>query len=271
MNRYLCVALLIIVTVYIYMKFIHNNPTNAVNLVRRQFGLINKRSCPATYKVSTIYNKNHNAKGVISSCLFGNLSDTKVQNRYIAPLLESIRIAPYHIPEWVYRVYTDPRCPPHIVQQLIDAGAEIYMMNQPSVGTEGSMWRFLPASESLPFISVDSDEPVFMHAPYGMKWTEYIDEWLESDDTFFMHILYVLPIQAKFWGGKPGCIPEINKLINEYCASWYGNDEAFLTKIVLPMFREHGAYRPVTMVFNYIVCVVLLTTAIVCIPFLYQT
>lgn len=236
---------IVLLCVYLYLKFIYKNPTNIINIVRRMFGLIDPRTCAATYRVDRVYNKKHDAIGVISTSLFGRLNDAAIYKKYVVPMFESIKETSIHLPGWAYRVYTDPGCPSDIINQMVSNGAEVYVMNQESVGTEGSMWRFLPAAEPLPFICVDSDDRIYKHIPMGMVWTDYINSWLKSDSIFFQHTLYILPIQAKFWGGKGRCIPNINTLINKYCRSWYGNDEAFLTKVVLPMFRKYGVCHPV--------------------------
>jgi len=214
------------------------------NIYKRTFGIIYKQKVK-NFKVHKIYNKSTGKDGILSTCLYGNTNNKKIFDKYVRPLLKNIYHIKKYLPNWVYRVYLDPSISKNILQQLVNTKCEVYVMNKPSNGHEGSMWRFLPAQEDLPFISLDADD-ICKKKITEAFWVDYIEPWLKSDKQFFQHKCHfhnaVIPITAKYWGCKPGSIPNIDKLIDEYSDVWYGCDEAMLAKHVYPMLKTQGVY-----------------------------
>ena len=218
------------------------------SIVTRTLGLIEKHTS-RHFKVTRKYNINDEARGVFSTSLYGDDKHKKMYERYFIPLIKNIAILKKIFPKWVYRVYLDPRISTENRNKLIATRCEVYVMNQPSNGHEGSMWRFLPAGESKPFISMDADDIVNPKDKYcyDTYWTYHVRAWLRSSSTFFQHKLPIvntttIPLTAKYWGGKDYCIPDIKYLINRYCQTWYAADEAFLSKIIYPRLKKN-VYR----------------------------
>jgi hypothetical protein len=224
------------------------------SIIRRMFGMTRKKTRASefdTYEVARAINMNPRARGVISTCLYiandsNDINDAFI-SRYIDPLFSSIAAARQMLPDWAYRVYLDPRLAPLVLDSLVEAGAEVCIMNAPSRGHVGSKWRYLPAADHLPFLAVDSDDDIFIkYGKCGGALVKHLHSWLKSDDEFFqMHVyLYSLfiPIMGKYWGGKPNCIPNIHDLINMYTDDWYGCDESMLTREIYPLFKRRGVH-----------------------------
>ena len=119
-------------------------------------------------------------------------------------------------------------------------------MKKPSVGHEGSMWRFLPAKDELPFISIDIDEHFDKSKSLSEQpWYDDLDDWIDNSEKPFYQKretivnMFTIPITAKYWGSKNRAIPNIDELINDYSTTeWYGTDEAMLTKEIWPLLKR---------------------------------
>ena len=227
---------------------------NKTNIHYRTIGVIQKCSNNSHNYVNIIYNKcKFNPTGVLTTCLYGYDTKPTFKTRYIDNLIKSVKYAKVALPIWSYRVYIDPGLSTSTIDLLKNTGCELYIMKYPSKGHLGSLWRFLPACENLPFICLDADDGNFDEPNprylYDPKLTTYINKWLDSDKVFFQktqfiyNLIYLPPITAKNWGGKANCIPNIQELINQQCAKWYGTDEAFLTQYVWPLFKQQGYYH----------------------------
>jgi len=219
------------------------------SVFKRTFGIIDKNILKQRFRVSKIYNINIEAVGVLSTSLYGDDTDHKIYDRYVRPLLYNINIMKKHLPLWVYRVYLDPRMSEKTRRDIINTGCEVHLMNKISKGHEGSHWRFLVASGNKPYIILDSDDDILTNQnKYSNNyWVDHIEKWLKSDKTFFqdrtnMYNISFMPITAKYWGGKANSIPEIEDYVMKYSQSWYGNDEAMLTKKIYPLFKKYGLY-----------------------------
>ena len=105
------------------------------------------------FDVKKVVNSQPNSVGVISTCIFGDVKSKQFQRRYIDPIFYNIKIAKTILPGWVVRVYISPTINDHLVDKFVSKGCEVYIMKNDSVGYSGTMWRFLPASETKPFIS----------------------------------------------------------------------------------------------------------------------
>jgi hypothetical protein len=183
--------------------------------------------------------------GIFSTSLFGNPNDEKFRKRYIEPLLLNSHKIKEKLPEWTYRVYLAPNFSQTDIEKLINAGYEVFIMNNKPKGYEGTCWRFLAASDSKPFFCVDSDDDLDIHP------IEYLQPWLESNDKTFIRRVIVsnflskvlIPIQGGCWGGKGNSIPDIKELLEKYDLTKFGSDEAFLTKEIWPKFKKEGFYK----------------------------
>jgi len=166
-----------------------------------------------------------------------------------------------HLPNWRFRIYINPSIAKEISSELVDMGVEVFVMNGDSVGHRGSMWRYLPASEELPFIAIDLDDT------FSLQQSKYVKSWLSSDSDFiiFPRIKMFLPIVGKRWGSRRRAIPNIQTLINEYSHSWFGTDEAFLQEVIWPIVREKGYWSPplnVESFFIYLGMLILITAVV---------
>lgn len=234
------------------------------NYWRRSIG--NLPVCPfgkVEYIVSEIKGvKPQNPKGLISYSLFGDYE------KYSTTLLKNIRKIPNLLPGWYTRVYVGIDIPKNVLDNLLTAGAEVYIMGpNPPLGYEGALWRYYPAQELLPFMSLDADDEI------NSKMVDEINKWVSSGKTFanMMTYAFTIPMGAGLWGARPfvdkhgkltPAIPNIQNHINQYCEHWFGFDESYLRVNVYPLFQKHGHYqsgnfspRQITSV---IVCIMLL-------------
>lgn len=205
-----------------------------------------------SFAVAHKYNTQPNSVGVVATCLFGNLSTPEARERYVEPLLKNTKYIHDLLPGWCLRVYLPASASPKFVQELVDKGCEVYVMQEESKGYMGTMWRFLPAAEHKPFLSYDAD----MHLNDKGIWilddlVPALNKWLKSDKPFFQRRLATInifiPLSAGTWGAKPdkfgrAPVPDIQDRMEKYCGSEFGCDEAFLNKEIWPEFKSKGSY-----------------------------
>jgi len=233
----LLLAIIVFANVLIIVRF--------RNFHRRVMGKIS----PCNTKKCTIVRekyKEKKSKGILSTSLYKACSDKIFNQKYFLPLLKNIEKINNVLPGWRFRIYLSPDLKDDILEILMAKDCEIFVMDKVPEGHEGSMWRFLPASEDMPFLSVDADEDI--------KTTispEHIRKWILSKNIFFLrrirHINLFIPMSAGCWGSKDGAIPDISDKICKYCSTWFGNDEAFLAKEVWPIVKKKGRYKTRTL------------------------
>ena len=123
-------------------------------------------------------------------------------------------------------------------------------MKIPQQPFNGLLWRFLVASENLPFLVCDADMLIDEQNWFISDFSK-VQKWLESDKTFFRRKVFLInmawPISAGTWGGKPtkdgnAAIPDIKNRLENYNHDWFGSDEAFLAKEVWPLFKKEGYF-----------------------------
>jgi len=197
------------------------------------------------YRVANTFGNENVPKeigGIVSYSLFGNYT------KYSVKLLESVKIIPKMLPGWYARVYVGIDIPDDIKNQLIKNGAQVYIMG-PSVqkGFEAALWRFGPAGELYPFISLDADDL------FDERIASNTKAWLKSGKIFasFSRHAFVVPLAAGLWGARPiktegglkPVFPNIQEHINSYCEHWFGFDEAYLKTNVWPLFKQYGYYQ----------------------------
>lgn len=210
--------------------------------------------------------------GIVSFSLYGNYK------KYAPTLYLQLEDIPTKLPNWQCVVYSPIDIDEDIIEEILSRGAALVRLNggeteeeatRPDaprisiLGHEAAVWRFLPAMDVLPFISLDADDE------FNPKLPKKIAKWLASGKPFFLFkpIELFIPMMAGRWGaraidGQPP-IPEMLDMINEYCEFWFGFDEAFLASRVYKQFvRKAGVYRSAYWPFNEILIFVIIALSI---------
>ena len=202
------------------------------------------------FKVIEQHNRHPDITGILATSLYGNWTSARFQHKYYGKLLKNVAFLREMEwgKKWRYRVYLASNLKDKCLQPLLDQDVEVFIIDQTSlnpdesVNRNGSMWRFLAGQDDKPYIIVDADEYDLLNRLN----TKEIDQWLKSDQMFYQNALYcinlLIPISCCCWGGKPRSLPQIDQWMNGLDHTWYGADEAFLTKIV-PHFTQYGLYR----------------------------
>ena len=205
------------------------------------------------FKVVKEYNRHppSQLKGIFAVSLYGKWESKRFQEKYYGKLMTNIKFLQSLEwgKDWRYRVYLAQNLQDKALQPLLDLDTEVFIIDADSINSDGSinrtgsMWRFLACQDNLPFIILDADEYDLLDRVNIKE----VDKWLQSDKQFYQNALYcinlLIPVSCCCWGGKPYCIPEIDKIIQDLDHSWYGADEAFLAKIMMPYFTRGGLYR----------------------------
>jgi hypothetical protein len=187
------------------------------------------------YKIKKKLNSQPEAKGILTTSLFGDLNNSK----YIDPLIKKDIYIP---PGWTFRIYLTPEASENLINKLLSLNYEIYIMEIPSQGLSGTLWRFLPLTENKPFICLDADEigkkPDFYSQYFNKK---VYDKWKASNKpfVFFSKSGILSPIIGGRWGANyyyPNLVQEIEKYDN----SIYGKDEVFLRNYIYPIAKREG-------------------------------
>ena len=151
------------------------------------------------------------AQNVISYVLWG------AQPRYVAPLLENLRIRIHMFPAWTIRVYLDSSVPPEVRASLEQGGAQIVPREQPEGEPPARrlLWRFeVIADPSVKrFLVRDADSLL------SVKERVAVDDWIRSGKYFHLmrdahtHTDLVL---AGLWGGVAGVLPPLPTLVKKF-------------------------------------------------------
>jgi len=235
-----------LITIFIIIFFV----SRIRNFHKRIFGSVKLSERYEPFWVSKIFNGNRDAKGVLSTCLYGDSSSKGFKERYVDSVVRSKNHALEILPGWQYRVYMAPNISSDIIKRFLREDFEVYIMNRIPNGNEGLLWRFYPAAEDLPFLSVDADDDIAEKNRLEPFYPDHVKKWLLTDLPFFQKRLswvnLFVPISAGCWGGKGNCIPDIKQRIERYNNEWFGADEAFLAKEIWPMFKDKGYYKTST-------------------------
>lgn len=205
------------------------------------------------FKIIQEYNRHPlgQLKGIFAVSLYGKWDSKRFQEKYYGKLLLNIKFLQSLEwgQNWRYRVYLAENLQEKALQPLLDLDTEVFIINDNSmnpngsINRTGSMWRFLACQDNLPFIILDADEYDLLDRVNIKE----VEKWLKSDKQFYQNALYcinlLIPVSCCCWGGKPRCIPHISQLIEKLDHSWYGADEAFLAKVMMPYFTQGGLYR----------------------------
>ena len=182
------------------------------------------------------FNPDNPAENVISYCLWGN------EPRYLAPLLESVRILPHLFPAWSIRVYYDTTVDHHYIVDLGQRGVQLRQMILPQgqPGHRRLLWRFevIRDPSVRRFLIRDAD------AVLNIKERVAVDAWLQSDRYFHAmrdwhsHTDLVL---AGMWGGVGNILPSPTELFRA-STSWRVEndhiDQDILCDTVWPTIRH---------------------------------
>ena len=216
------------------------------------------------YRPHAVYGAKATRVATISYSLYGNYE------KYSVNLIKSLQAIPTFNTKWVPRVYVGGDIPKLLVEVLVNLGAEVYVMTSFKMkvskdihhhveksgitrcsggnlyackcvlhapfGHEGAVWRFLPAAEQYPFLSLDADDM------FEKKFADKLEKLLVDRRDFinFSRMKIGLPMMAGLWGGKNACIPDIQDRIDKYHETGFGFDEAFLKKEVWPILKSRG-------------------------------
>jgi hypothetical protein len=234
------------------MKELYFNGSRARSVWSRLTRQTDDRENPADdFASCRTINEQPEREGIISMTLFGKGEGERFWKGLVEPILASAEKIKEILPGWIIRVYISSSLPQKVSDALVAAGCELVVMNPNSKHPyNGLLWRFLAASESVPFVVCDADMRLSDDSP-TLNDLRHIPTWLRSDKTFFRRKSFptniLWPICAGGWGGRPKkngepVIPDIKDRLERYNHDWFGCDEAFLTKEVWPLFKKEGYY-----------------------------
>ena len=170
-------------------------------------------------------------KRIISFSVFG---DSSV---YLEGALRNVRLASTVYPGWTARVYCSHEIPNSLITRMQQEGAEIIHKRRVSA-VDGTFWRFLPlADPKLDAVIVrDVDSRI------NEREKAAVEEWLASGRSLHImrdHPLHKVPIMAGMWGGRGGCVPDMEQLIQRWNL-WQskGQDQDFLRDVIYPRFED---------------------------------
>ena len=178
-----------------------------------------------------------NPKGIVSYSLYGDY------NKYSINLLKSLDTIPELSPGWQPYVYVGIDVPTTIKSKLLEKHARVITMGPEKYqGHEAALWRFLPAMQEIPFVSLDADD-VFDRWIAGE-----IQCWIKSGKRFGNFKQYGLfaKMAAGLWGSRDSAVPDMDKLIKNYCEHIFGFDEMFLRAEISPIMCDLGYYQTTT-------------------------
>lgn len=196
------------------------------------------RNEPYTIVEHHIPSRDQPPQFLFSTCLFGKVSP-QFERDYIQPFLQTAQRIRTLMPEAQVRIYVAQALRDAVWNRLVEHNIEIQVVSPDSKGFEGTLWRFFPADEDLPFMSMDMDPDV----PITPELVQKLRRWLhQSKKSFFVmrtgwHVL--MPITAGRLACKPKALPfKIKEKIETYCDTNFGVDEAFLNREVWPVAKD---------------------------------
>jgi len=150
-------------------------------------------------------------------------------------------------PGWTARFYVDHTVPEHVRGALISRGAEISIVDAPSLGPQyGRYWRFWVAADAdvERFIVRDADSRL------NVREARAVDEWVKSGKSFhsmrdsYYHSKRIL---GGMWGATSGTLPNIRALVDAWGHySQPGENDRFMSDVIHPLVAEdffsHDSY-----------------------------
>lgn len=213
--------------------------------------------CPfgkQTYSILSRQGARASREGIVSFSLYGKF------DRYWPSLRNQLKDIPHQLPTWQCVVHVPIDVPGEVRDEVLELGAELVILKGNDtisgeiLGHEGALWRFIPAQQTLPFITLDADDD------FDPKLPNRIQKWLKSGRQFFIFspINAWIPMMAGRWGarGMPReqaeerfdlrneedlepPVPDMLERMNSYCENWFGFDEAFLKKEIWPLAKRN--------------------------------
>lgn len=200
--------------------------------------LVPPRPVGAALRIIRVEGAQPSSKGLLSAALY--VGSDSFERVYFRNFLRVVQKGE-PIEGWVYRIYVPCDFPQYYIDQLVAAGAEVYVVNRETYGSSGMFFRMLPACDSKPYVTIDTDSLPKSVFPC-------IEQWLRTDLPFFIHPspLYFHSIRGQLYGSRNCALPDIfdqvSQVIDSHCS--YEDDERFLDFYVWPraagqVFQSH--------------------------------
>jgi hypothetical protein len=254
-------AIIYVIIIVAVFLFLHKFRTRGFS--RRVLSDISK--CPFGTRKFFEYSREGgrpDREGIVSYSLYGKY------DRYYPSLRRQLIDIPRLMETWQAVVYTPIDVPAHIASEIVSLGGELVILKGTDtieggvLGHEAALWRFLSASQTLPFVCLDADDE------FDPKLVPKIHKWLKSGSQFFIFspINAWIPMMAGRWGARGAPIkaerdqqvlyghrqgshhleppvPDMLERMNHYCENWFGFDEAFLKKEIWPLVRKTNFFQ----------------------------
>ena len=161
--------------------------------------------------------------------------------RYLVGAVKNAKLAKEIFPDWEFRVYYDAGSPKDIMNQLIDLGANVIVMDANHRGY-GMFWRFLAGWEDHEAVIFrDSDSRL------SIKEKKCIDEWLESDKKYSVirdHPRHFdFPIMGGMWGIKGNIDASKDEMVEWAKIVQYTIDQVWLAKCVWKFAEKNSFFH----------------------------
>lgn len=173
-------------------------------------------------------------ENIIAFSLWGH------ESIYCQNAIKNVSLAKTLYSNWTCRFYCDETLPENIIEQLHEAGAEIFIMPVSENKFFNYFWRFLVANDpkAKRFICRDAD------SLFSEREESAVVEWVNSGKSFHIMrdaVVHVPLILAGMWGGLCGELPNIYHLYKNHFsgAIQKNSDQHFLAELVWPLIKEN--------------------------------
>jgi len=190
---------------------------------------------------------------------------------YTQGAIENAEMAHIIYPGWTCRFYVDNTVPKGVIDQLLDHGAQVYIMKKCNLtGLQRSSWRLLALGEVCRVIFRDTDSRLNMKEEYAVnQWRlsgkQFHRMWDNNsiDDGHFNPLLagmfgavskhhlradketgHILePYDYGLWhsSAKP-VMPNVEQLLSKWTVPGYRSDEFFIIKHLLPLINKDNSH-----------------------------
>lgn len=159
--------------------------------------------------------------------------------RYTKGAIRNVELAENVYPEWKCWVHVGDDVSNETIDELMThKNTEVYKMGPDGGLALGTLWRFLPASESNVDVMICRD----VDSRLTMREKAVVDEWVDSEKGFHIirdHPYHNVPICAGMWGIKKGVIPNMGQLIVDYVKKdFWMVDQYFLAEVIYPLIQN---------------------------------
>ncbi|GMH82957.1 hypothetical protein TL16_g09436 [Triparma laevis f. inornata] len=171
-------------------------------------------------------------KRVISFGLYGD------NPKYTTGAIRNAELRDTYFPGWVCRFYVDGSVPQSVLDSLKELGSEIIHQTGHKGAVGGMFWRFLVADDSTVdrYVVRDSDSRLNARDRFA------VEEWIESGKCVHNirdHVNHVRTMNGGLWGGRKGCIKDLEGKAAKVPKDSYMQDIYFLEKIIWPSISSH--------------------------------